>query len=126
MSNQQKFRKKPRGNNTANSRDAISIVKDFSSLEGGSKRVVFNKAKFTTRIIQFKRVVCVKSRGREFRQAVLMAFGDSKGHIQIAYRKANNAPDAKSKAEKTVSKVINKVFIDKGTITHPVYAKYKA
>ena len=78
------------------------------------------------RLVHINRVAKVVKGGRRFSFSAIVVVGDGNGHVGIGLGKANEVQDAISKGVDDAKKNVVKVSVSKGTIPHPVYAKFGA
>lgn len=77
-------------------------------------------------VIRITRVAKVLSGRRRFLFTALVVVGDRNGHVGLGYGKALEVPLAIQKAILRAKNSIIEVPINKNTIPHEVYAKFKA
>jgi small subunit ribosomal protein S5 len=78
------------------------------------------------KLVHINRVAKVVKGGRRFSFSAIVVVGDGEGHVGVGLGKANEVQDAISKGVDDAKKNVVKVLLVKGSIPHPVYAKYGA
>ena len=78
------------------------------------------------RLVHVNRVAKVVKGGRRFNFSAIVVVGDGNGHVGIGHGKAREVADAIAKAVEDGKKNVVKVFVQKGTIPHPIVAKFGA
>ena len=89
-------------------------------------RIKAGELELKDRLVHINRVAKVVKGGRRFSFSAIVVVGDGKGHVGVGLGKANEVQDAISKGIDDAKKSVVKVSIVKGTIPHPIYAKYGA
>lgn len=78
------------------------------------------------RLVYINRVAKVVKGGKRLRFSALAVTGDGAGHVGIGLGKANEVPEAISKASAVARKNLIKVALRGTTIPHEIQVKYKA
>ncbi len=79
------------------------------------------KKQYEEKVISISRVTKVTKGGRSFRFSATVAVGDRKGKVGLGNGKANEVPEAISKAIKSAEKNVFKVeLVDNRTISHEI------
>lgn len=78
------------------------------------------------RLVYINRVAKVVKGGKRLRFSALAVTGDGAGHVGIGLGKANEVPEAISKAGAMARKNLIKVALRGTTIPHEIQVKYKA
>ena len=78
------------------------------------------------KLIYINRVAKVVKGGKRLRFSALVVTGDEKGHVGIGLAKANEVPEAVTKAGTTAKKYLIEVPLAGSTIPHEVTAKFGA
>ena len=89
-------------------------------------RIKASELELKDRLVNINRVAKVVKGGRRFSFSAIVVVGDGQGHVGIGLGKANEVQDAISKGVDEAKKHVVKVRILKGTIPHPITAKYGA
>lgn len=89
-------------------------------------RIKTSELELKDKIVHINRVAKVVKGGRRFSFNAIVVVGDGKGHVGVGLGKANEVSDAIAKGIDDAKKNVVKVKITKGTIPHPVIAKYGA
>ncbi|MEE9288743.1 MAG: 30S ribosomal protein S5 [Bacteroidota bacterium] len=89
-------------------------------------RIKASELELKDKLVAINRVAKVVKGGRRFSFNAIVVVGDSNGHVGVGLGKANEVPSAISKGIDEAKKNVVKVMITKGTIPHPVLAKYGA
>ena len=87
-------------------------------------RIDPNTLNLSEKLIFLNRCVKVVKGGRRFSFSALMLVGDKSGHVGLGFGKANQIPDAISKAVAQAKKSIIKVTLKKNTIPHEIIGKF--
>jgi small subunit ribosomal protein S5 len=78
------------------------------------------------KLVYINRVAKVVKGGKRLRFSALVVTGDDNGHVGIGIGKANEVPEAVTKAGATAKKHLIKVPLDGTTIPHTIQAKFGA
>ncbi len=89
-------------------------------------RIKAGELELKDRLVYVNRVAKVVKGGRRFSFSAIVVVGDGNGHVGIGLGKAREVSDAIAKAIEDGKKNVVKVYIHKGTLPHPVLAKYGA
>lgn len=90
------------------------------------KRVKSSEIELKDRLVSINRVTKVTKGGRHFSFSAIVVVGNENGVAGYGLGKANEVPDAITKAIDDAKKNLIKVPIIKGTIPHQVTAKYSS
>lgn len=77
-------------------------------------------------MVQLNRTAKVVKGGRRFSFAALIVIGDGRGHVGVGFGKANEVPEAISKASEDGKKNLVRVPLKGGTIPHGVIGRFGA
>lgn len=89
-------------------------------------RIKASELELKDKIVHINRVAKVVKGGRRFSFNAIVVVGDGNGHVGVGLGKANEVSDAIAKGIDDAKKNVVKVKIIKGTIPHPIIAKYGA
>ena len=89
-------------------------------------RIKAGELELKDRVVAINRTAKVVKGGRRFGFSAIVVVGDGNGHVGIGLGKANEVQNAISKGIDDAKKNVVKVNIVKGTIPHPILAKYGA
>jgi small subunit ribosomal protein S5 len=89
-------------------------------------RIKAGELELKDRLVYVNRVAKVVKGGRRFSFSAIVVVGDGNGHVGMGLGKAHEVSDAIAKAIEDAKKSVVKVYIHKGTIPHPIVAKYGA
>jgi len=78
------------------------------------------------KLIYINRVAKVVKGGKRLRFSALIVTGDASGHVGVGVGKANEVPEAISKAGAVARKSLIKVALRENTIPHEIEVKYGA
>lgn len=78
------------------------------------------------KLVNLNRVAKVMKGGKRLRFSALVVTGDGNGHVGIGLGKANEVPEAISKATATAKKSLIKIVLAGTTIPYPIKAKLGA
>jgi small subunit ribosomal protein S5 len=90
------------------------------------KRVKSSEIELKDRLVAINRVTKVTKGGRHFSFAAIVVVGNENGIVGYGLGKANEVTEAIQKGIDDAKKNLIKVPIRKGTIPHPIQAKYSA
>jgi len=90
------------------------------------KRVKSSEIELKDRLVSINRVTKVTKGGRHFSFAAIVVVGNENGIVGYGLGKANEVTEAIQKGIDDAKKNLIKVPIRKGTIPHPIQAKYSA
>jgi small subunit ribosomal protein S5 len=90
------------------------------------KRVKSSEIELKDRLVSINRVTKVTKGGRHFSFAAIVVVGNENGIVGYGLGKANEVTEAIQKGIDDAKKNLIKVPIRKGTIPHPIFAKYSA
>ncbi|MEY4135549.1 MAG: 30S ribosomal protein S5 [Saprospiraceae bacterium] len=91
-----------------------------------SNRVKPAETELKEKLVQLNRVAKVTKGGRTFSFAAIVVVGDGKGTVGHGLGKARDVSEAISKAVDDAKKNLVTVPVYKGTIPHPILAKFKS
>jgi small subunit ribosomal protein S5 len=89
-------------------------------------KVKASELELKDKIVHINRVAKVVKGGRRFSFNAIVVVGDGHGHVGVGLGKANEVSDAIAKGIDDAKKNVVSVTITKGTISHPILAKYGA
>ncbi|HUL45060.1 MAG TPA: 30S ribosomal protein S5 [Bacteroidota bacterium] len=89
-------------------------------------RIKAGELELKDRLVFINRVAKVVKGGRRFSFSAIVVVGDGNGHVGLGLGKANEVQDAISKGIDDAKKNVVKVSLVKGTVPHPIQAKYGA
>jgi small subunit ribosomal protein S5 len=89
-------------------------------------RIKAGELELKDRLVHINRVAKVVKGGRRFSFSALVVVGDGNGHVGVGLGKANEVQDAISKGVDDAKKNVVKVAVYRGTIAHPIQAKFGA
>ena len=89
-------------------------------------RIKAGELELKDRLVYINRVAKVVKGGRRFSFSAIVVVGDGNGHVGLGLGKANEVQDAISKGIDDAKKNVVKVSLVKGTVPHPIQAKYGA
>ncbi len=78
------------------------------------------------KLVKLNRCAKVVKGGRRFSFSALMVVGDKEKHVGIGFGKANEVPDAISKAVEDAKRNIVEINLKNGTIPHEVIGKFSS
>lgn len=91
-----------------------------------TNRVKASETELKEKLVQLNRVAKVTKGGRTFSFAAIVVVGDGKGTVGHGLGKARDVSEAIAKAVDDAKKNLVTVPVYKGTIPHPILAKYKS
>ncbi len=89
-------------------------------------RIKAGELELKDRLVYINRVAKVVKGGRRFSFSAIVVVGDGNGHVGAGLGKANEVQDAISKGIDDAKKNVVTVRVHKGTIPHPIQAKFGA
>lgn len=89
-----------------------------------AERIDAGKLNLSEKLVKLNRCAKVVKGGRRFSFSALMVVGDKQGHVGVGFGKANEVPDAISKAVEDAKKNIAKVTLKNDTIPHEIIGKF--
>lgn len=96
------------------------------SRERIEKSIKREKSEYDSRVLDIARVTRVVAGGRRFRFRVVMVVGDKRGKVGLGVAKGLDVSQAIDKATRQARRHLEKIRINKGTISHSVATKYKS
>jgi small subunit ribosomal protein S5 len=89
-------------------------------------RINFEELELIDKVIYINRVAKVVKGGRRFGFSALVVVGDTQGHVGIGMGKANEVPEAISKAIEKAKKSLAKIPIQGNTVPYQVIGHFGA